>query len=63
MNRKTYTLASGDKIPAIGLGTWQSGKNEVSEAVKHALSVGKCDVLINTRKEKEQGQGLNDGNP
>lgn len=47
VNRKTYTLPSGDKIPAIGLGTWQSGKNEVSEAVKHALSVGTCNTSSN----------------
>ena len=35
--RKTFILNTGDKIPAIGLGTWQSGPNEVREAVKNAL--------------------------
>lgn len=39
-HRKTYTLNTGDKIPAVGLGTWQSKPNEVREAVKNALLAG-----------------------
>lgn len=39
-NRKTYTLNTGAQIPAVGLGTWQSGPNEVREAVKNALLAG-----------------------
>lgn len=38
--RKTFTLSTGAKIPAVGLGTWQSGPNEVREAVKNALLKG-----------------------
>lgn len=38
--RKTFTLNTGDKIPAVGLGTWQSKPNEVREAVKAALLAG-----------------------
>ncbi|EMR68537.1 hypothetical protein MGN70_014632 [Eutypa lata] len=58
--KKTYTLPSGDKIPAIGLGTWQSGKNEVSEAVKHALSVGYryIDTALAYGNEDEVGNGI-----
>ena len=38
--RKTFTLNTGAKIPAVGLGTWQSKPNEVREAVKNALLRG-----------------------
>lgn len=38
--RKTFTLNTGDKIPAIGLGTWQSKPNEVGHAVEWALRKG-----------------------
>ncbi|XP_076893719.1 aldo-keto reductase family 4 member C10-like isoform X2 [Bidens hawaiensis] len=35
-----FSLNTGAKIPAIGLGTWQSGGDFCAEAVKTALSVG-----------------------
>ncbi|XP_061986924.1 NADPH-dependent aldo-keto reductase, chloroplastic-like isoform X2 [Populus nigra] len=35
-----FVLNTGAKIPAIGLGTWQSGGDLCVEAVKTALSVG-----------------------
>ncbi|XP_058182723.1 aldo-keto reductase family 4 member C10-like [Rhododendron vialii] len=35
-----FLLNTGHKIPAIGLGTWQSGGDLCVEAVKTALSVG-----------------------
>eukprot|EP00397_Hematodinium_sp_SG-2012_P048987 GEMP01056330.1.p1 GENE.GEMP01056330.1~~GEMP01056330.1.p1 ORF type:complete len:362 (+),score=61.29 GEMP01056330.1:78-1088(+) len=34
------TLNSGNKIPAIGLGTWKSKKGEVQAAVEYSLSIG-----------------------
>jgi glycerol 2-dehydrogenase (NADP+) len=40
MCRKVFTLNTGDTIPAVGLGTWQSKPNEVRVAVKAALLAG-----------------------
>lgn len=37
---KTFTLNTGAKIPAIGLGTWQSQPGEVEKAVESALRAG-----------------------
>lgn len=37
---KTYTLNTGAKIPAVGLGTWLSKPNEVEHAVEWALKAG-----------------------
>ncbi|KAI1437231.1 aldo/keto reductase family protein [Xylaria sp. CBS 124048] len=57
---KTYTLASGDKIPAIGLGTWQSPKNETTHAVKAALDAGYryIDTAYAYGNESEVGEGV-----
>jgi len=35
-----FKLNTGAEIPALGLGTWQSGPGEVKKAVSYALSVG-----------------------
>jgi glycerol 2-dehydrogenase (NADP+) len=60
--KKTYTLNTGDKIPAIGLGTWQSKPNEVREAVKIALLKGyrHIDTALAYGNEAEVGQGIRD---
>jgi glycerol 2-dehydrogenase (NADP+) len=57
---KTYTLASGDKIPAIGLGTWQSPKNQTSVAVKDAIGAGYryIDTAFAYGNESEVGEGI-----
>lgn len=38
--KTVFTLNTGDKMPGIGLGTWQSKPNEVRDAVKAALQIG-----------------------
>ncbi|MCJ1257593.1 hypothetical protein MMC24_005419 [Lignoscripta atroalba] len=59
---KTFTLNTGDKIPAIGLGTWQSKPNEVRDAVKIALQKGyrHIDTALAYGNEHEVGQGIKD---
>ncbi|KAJ5741552.1 NADP-dependent oxidoreductase domain-containing protein [Penicillium manginii] len=60
--QKTYTLNTGDKIPAIGLGTWQSKPNEVRVAVKDALLKGyrHIDTALAYGNEAEVGAGIRD---
>ncbi|KAJ5766978.1 uncharacterized protein N7511_004594 [Penicillium nucicola] len=60
--QKTYTLNTGDKIPAIGLGTWQSKPNEVRIAVRDALLAGyrHIDTALAYGNEAEVGAGIKD---
>ncbi|KAH9845537.1 Aldo/keto reductase [Teratosphaeria destructans] len=60
--KKTFTLNTGAKIPAVGLGTWQSKPNEVREAVKAALLAGyrHIDTALAYGNEHEVGQGIKD---
>ena len=37
---KHINLSNGSRIPALGLGTWKSNKNQVNGAVKKALALG-----------------------
>jgi len=57
---KTFTLNTGAKIPAIGLGTWQSKPNEVKNAVEAALKAGyrHIDTALAYGNEAEVGEGI-----
>jgi len=60
--KETFTLNTGAKMPAVGLGTWQSKPNEVREAVKAALLAGyrHIDTALAYGNEAEVGQGIKD---
>ncbi|KAH0608803.1 uncharacterized protein H6S33_001031 [Morchella sextelata] len=57
---RTFTLNSGYKIPAIGLGTWQSAPNKVKTAVETALKTGyrHIDAASVYGNEAEVGAGI-----
>lgn len=57
---RSFKLNSGYSIPAVGLGTWQSKKNEVKEAVKAALKMGyrHIDAAAAYGNEIEVGEGI-----
>jgi len=62
----TFDLNTGAKIPAIGLGTWQSAPNDVTKAVEHALRAGyrHIDTALAYGNEHEVGAGIrNSGVP
>ncbi|KAJ4240426.1 hypothetical protein NW757_012391 [Fusarium falciforme] len=57
---KKYVLNTGDSMPALGLGTWQSKPGEVELSVQWALECGyrHIDTAFAYGNEKEVGAGI-----
>ncbi|RCK58044.1 Glycerol 2-dehydrogenase (NADP(+)) [Candida viswanathii] len=62
VNTDTFTLNTGAKIPAIGLGTWQSAPGDVYHATVAALKNGyrHIDTAAIYGNEEDVGRGIKD---
>lgn len=59
---KHFLLQNGDKMPALGLGTWKSDKGEVYSAIRSAINIGyrHFDCAFIYDNEVEIGEALKD---
>ena len=62
VNQDTLTLNTGAKIPAVGLGTWQSAPDDVYNATLTALKNGyrHIDTAAIYGNEEDVGRGIKD---
>ena len=60
MLKKTIAFSNGNKIPVIGLGTWQTPNDIASRVVKDAIDVGyiHIDTAAAYRNEEGVGEGI-----
>jgi D-xylose reductase len=56
----TFTLASGDQLPAVGLGLWKIPRTQTAELVRTAVRTGyrHFDAACDYGNEAEAGEGL-----
>ncbi len=62
MATKSFKLNTGAEMPAVGLGTWQGGAEEVKKAVSYAVQNGYklVDCAYCYGNEESVGEGLKD---
>ena len=60
MENNSFTLSTGDKMPAVGYGCWKVDKTKISDVIYNAIKVGyRCiDEACDYGNEKECGQGI-----
>ena len=61
--QENYTLANGNKIPKVALGTWQTSDEDAARVVKYALDIGylHIDTAIAYGNEAGVGKGMKAG--
>ena len=56
----TFIEVQGERVPAMGFGTWQLSGDEAREGTRHALELGyrQIDTAQAYRNEREVGEGI-----
>ena len=59
-DERSVELASGTRMPILGLGTWQARGRDAADAVRTALAIGYrlLDTATIYRNEREVGRAL-----
>ena len=60
MENDSFTLQSGDKMPAVGFGCWKVDKKQMPDVIYNAIKAGyRCiDEACDYGNEKECGEGI-----